>query len=136
MLQSNICGLCATKRPCLHEVHLGSTGKSKRVLLNHRALCTSFTAHGTFLHLGTGSRVLQFVAFTFDISVQDIFTTLARGGCVCLASEEERLGDLTVAMKDIRVNWACLAPSVAAILRPNLTPTLQTLVLAGEPIDK
>ena len=114
----------------------GSTGRPKGILLEHRALCTSISAHGKALQVTPASRVLQFAAFTFDISLQDIFTTLAHGGCVCMPSEHDRLNDLTGAINRMEVNWAGLTPTVAALLRPDAVPTLKTLVLAGEAVTE
>lgn len=45
-----------------------------------------------------GTRVLNFAAWTFDVSIQDVFTTLQRGGTVCLVSDHDRLNNLTGAM--------------------------------------
>jgi non-ribosomal peptide synthetase component F len=53
----------------------GSTGNPKGIALEHSALCSSVLAHGSFIQLGTHSRVLQFAAHTFDISIGDIFAT-------------------------------------------------------------
>lgn len=112
----------------------GSTGKPKGVLLEHRALCTSMAAHGKALSIGPSSRVLQFASFTFDISLQDILTTLTRGGCVCMPSEHDRVNDLTSVINRMHVNWASLTPTVAMLLEPQSVPGLKTLTLAGEAV--
>jgi amino acid adenylation domain-containing protein/non-ribosomal peptide synthase protein (TIGR01720 family) len=114
----------------------GSTGKPKGVVLEHASICTSVAAHGSALQIGEGSRVLQFAAYVFDISIQDIFTTLMRGGCVCVPSEEDRVNDLAGAMNKMDVNWACVTPTVASLLRPSDLPRLKTLTLAGEAVTK
>jgi amino acid adenylation domain-containing protein/non-ribosomal peptide synthase protein (TIGR01720 family) len=114
----------------------GSTGKPKGVVLEHTSLCTSIEAHGAALQITPKSRVLQFAAYVFDISLQDIFTTLLRGGCVCVPSENERVDDLPGAINKMEVNWACITPTVASILQPSDVPTLKTLTLAGEAVTK
>jgi amino acid adenylation domain-containing protein/non-ribosomal peptide synthase protein (TIGR01720 family) len=114
----------------------GSTGKPKGVVLEHRSVCTSVEAHGLALKIGTESRVLQFAAYIFDISIQDIFTTLMRGGCVCVPSEQDRVNDLAGAINRMRVNWACITPTVAGLLHPSDVPGLETLTLAGEAVTK
>jgi non-ribosomal peptide synthetase component F/aryl carrier-like protein len=86
----------------------GSTGTPKGILLEHKSIATSLNAHGTALQIGPQSRVLQFAAYTFDISIQDIFTTLARGGCVCIISDHDRLNNLAGAINTSGANWACL----------------------------
>lgn len=113
----------------------GSTGKPKGIILEHRSLSTSVKAHGKVLQLGPNSRVLQFCAYTFDVSIAEIFTTLVHGGCVCVPTEAERLDDLAGAINRMNVNWAYLTPTVASLLpHPSQLPTITTLALTGEPI--
>lgn len=114
----------------------GSTGNSKGIVLSHQSMCTSAFAHGAFMGLNPKSRVLQFAAYTFDVSNQDIWTTLMHGGCVCVPSDDERLNDIVGAINRMAVNWTFLTPTVARLLTPALVPTLRTLVLGGEAITQ
>ncbi|GAC1433599.1 MAG: amino acid adenylation domain-containing protein [Ktedonobacteraceae bacterium] len=66
----------------------GSTGHPKGVLIEHRsltALCWSFIQRCTYT---ASDNVLQFVAFTFDPSIEQIFTTLIVGAKLVLCGEE------------------------------------------------
>ena len=110
----------------------GSTGKPKGIVVEHGSLCTSSKAHGTNRKVGPHTRLLQFAAYTFDVSVADIFTTLQRGGCICIPSEEERTNDLAGAINRMNVNYGFLTPTVAGLLEPNAVPGLRTLILGGE----
>ncbi|KAI9848835.1 MAG: NRPS [Sclerophora amabilis] len=110
----------------------GSTGKPKGIIIEHGSLCTSSQAHGSTWHIGPGTRVLQFAAYTFDVSVADIFTTIQRGGCVCVPSEQDRMNDLAGFIHKMKVNWAFLTPTVASLLSSDNIPSLKTLVLGGE----
>ena len=112
----------------------GSTGLPNGVILEHTALCTSFRAHGKVYNMGQDTRTLQFAAYTFDVAIQDIFTTLYHGGCVCIPSEDERVNNLAAAMNRMQVNFANLTPTVAALLQPVEVPTLERLALGGEPV--
>jgi amino acid adenylation domain-containing protein/non-ribosomal peptide synthase protein (TIGR01720 family) len=114
----------------------GSTGKPKGVVLEHASVCTSVEAHGSALQIGPDSRVLQFAAYVFDVSIQDIFTTLMRGGCVCVPSDQDRVNDLAGAINSMGVNWACITPTVASLLLPSDVPGLKTLSFAGEALTK
>ncbi|KAL9002482.1 MAG: hypothetical protein Q9188_004583 [Gyalolechia gomerana] len=114
----------------------GSTGKPKGILQEHASVCTSSLAHGRALNVSSNSRVFQYAAFTFDVSMMDIFTTLIYGGCVCIPSEEDRMGSFTAVMKRMRVNWVLFTPSVASLMGPEDVPTLQTLVYGGEAVKQ
>ncbi|KAF2181844.1 amino acid adenylation [Zopfia rhizophila CBS 207.26] len=110
----------------------GSTGKPKGVVVEHGSLCTSSRAHGTNRKVGPHTRLLQFAAYTFDVSVADIFTTLQRGGCICIPSEDERINDLPGAINRTNVNYGFLTPTVAGMLDPKTVPGLKRLILGGE----
>ncbi len=110
----------------------GSTGRPKGIVIEHRSLCSSSKAHGTEWDIGLHTRLLQFAAYTFDVSCADIFTTLQRGGCICVPSEDDRLNDLAGAINRLKCNWAFLTPTVASLLPAQGIPTLRKLVLGGE----
>ncbi|KAL4789174.1 hypothetical protein BDV19DRAFT_395291 [Aspergillus venezuelensis] len=111
----------------------GSTGTPKGVMLEHRALATSMEAHGSTFAFGTHTRILQFAAHTFDAAIQDVFTTLYRGGCICIPSEHDRVNRLTQSMASMSVNCATLTSTVASLLVPEELPSMQTIILVGEP---
>ncbi|KAK3294121.1 uncharacterized protein B0H64DRAFT_399754 [Chaetomium fimeti] len=110
----------------------GSTGKPKAIVIDHAAFCSSIRGHGETLCYRKGSRNLQFTAYTSDVSMGEIFTSLSRGATVCIPSDDERMNDLAGAMERMRVDWAFLTPSVASLLRPDHVPTLRTLLFGGE----
>ncbi|RDW67211.1 Nonribosomal peptide synthetase 8 [Aspergillus mulundensis] len=110
----------------------GSTGKPKGIVIEHGSLCSSSKAHGERWGIGPETRLLQFAAYTFDVSCADIFTTLQRGGCICVPSEHDRLNALPEAINHFECNWAFLTPTVASLLPANDIPSLRTLVLGGE----
>ena len=114
----------------------GSTGTPKGIVQEHASVCTSATAHGRAMNITPDTRVFQYAAFTFDVSMMDIFTTLICGGCVCIPSERDRMGDFTSAMNRMRVNWVLFTPSVASLIQPEDVPTLKTLVLGGEAVKQ
>lgn len=114
----------------------GSTGKPKGVVLEHRALVTSAEAHGSKIKIGPHSRFLQFASYTFDNSIEEMFTTLERGGCVCVPSEDERRDDLAGAIKRYNANFMDLTPTVASMLMPSDVPSIKGMVLGGEALTK
>lgn len=114
----------------------GSTGVPKTAMIEHRSAATSAIAHGSREGLNTASRVYQFASYNFDISTGDTLTTLIMGGCVCIPSEEHRLGDITGSMKALGINHACLTPTVVSLLKPDDVPGLKTLKLGGEALTR
>ena len=114
----------------------GSTGDPKGIVQEHASVCTSSLAHGRAMNVTSESRVFQYAAFTFDVSMMDIFTTLIYGGCVCIPSEEDRMGSFTSVMNSMQVNWALFTPSVASLITPEEVPTLQNLAFGGEAVKQ
>lgn len=122
--------------PCCVIYTSGSTGKPKGVVLEHRALVTSCDAHGSALGIGRDTRFLQFASYTFDNHLEEIFTTLQRGGTVCVPSDQDRFNDLSGAVSRLGANFMSLTPTVATYLNPAEMPTVKTLGLGGEALTK
>lgn len=114
----------------------GSTGKPKGVSLPHSALVSSTLAHGTALGLNPSTRFLQFAAHTFDNSIEEMFTTLIHGGCVCVPSEGDRLSNLPGAIDVLDANFMDLTPTVAALIRPEQVPKIRGLAVGGEALTQ
>ncbi|OCL10211.1 nonribosomal peptide synthase-like protein [Glonium stellatum] len=114
----------------------GSTGRPKGVILEHGAMVTSANAHGSNLGIQPGTRFLQFASYTFDNSLEEMFTTLSRGGCVCIPSEEQRMNNLAGAINELNANFMDLTPTVANLLNPADVPTIKGMALGGEALTK
>ncbi|KAK2746937.1 NRPS [Myotisia sp. PD_48] len=114
----------------------GSTGKPKGVVLEHSAMVTSAEAHGSALGVGPDTRFLQFATYTFDNSLEEMFTTLQRGGCVCVPSEDDRFNDLPGAINRLNANFMDLTPTVATFLKPADVPKIKGMAIGGEAMTK
>ncbi|WP_316812011.1 polyketide synthase [Pedobacter heparinus] len=69
----------------------GSTGTPKGVYMTHEAMVNLiYWQHASSL-AGAGSRTLQFAPLTFDVSFQEIFTTLTIGATLVLINDDLRL---------------------------------------------
>src|SRR6266404_4960392 len=68
----------------------GSTGQPKGVAMPHRHLANLLQWQMSRSALPVGARTLQFASLSFDVSFQDIFSTLCGGGALVLISEERR----------------------------------------------
>lgn len=72
----------------------GTTGKPKGVVVEHRQLAHHCREVARLFSIEPGTVMLQFAAATFDVSVEDIFGTLAAGGTLVLRTPEMMGGAL------------------------------------------
>jgi amino acid adenylation domain-containing protein/non-ribosomal peptide synthase protein (TIGR01720 family) len=110
----------------------GSTGKPKGVLIEHKSFCASARSQHRHLAIDSATRVLQFSAYSWDVSIMDQLGTLMAGGCVCVPSESQRMDELAVAIRQYGATWVQTTPAVMRLLTPDQVPALQTVVLIGE----
>ncbi|MBI1398031.1 MAG: amino acid adenylation domain-containing protein [Betaproteobacteria bacterium] len=115
----------------------GSTGRPKGVMIEHHSACNLGLAFGEGLNIFPGKRVIQFAAFGFDASVEEILTALLRGATLCLPSSEQVMpgAPLLAYLRDRRITTATLPPPVLRALPDADLPDLDTLVSAGEACD-
>lgn len=66
----------------------GSTGRPKGVEMTHRALSNLLAWQLQNSAVGAAAKTLQFASLSFDVSFQEIFSTLGSGGNLILISEE------------------------------------------------
>ncbi|KAK1704025.1 hypothetical protein BDP67DRAFT_624154 [Colletotrichum lupini] len=112
----------------------GSTGVPKGVMISHRAASSSMMAHAERFGVDSSSRTLQFSSLTFDACIFEIFTTLATGGCICMPSDAQRVDDLAAAINSYSINTVMLTPSVLALLSPEDTPSLHSIIFIAEQV--
>ncbi|KAJ5782044.1 hypothetical protein N7457_003818 [Penicillium paradoxum] len=110
----------------------GSTGTPKGALLTHRNYASALYHQAKCLGFTTESRIYDFSSYSFDASVGQTFTALAAGACLCVPREQDRENNLAQSITSLRANVVALTPSVARLLHPNDTPTLQSLLFIGE----
>ncbi|KAI1114796.1 acetyl-CoA synthetase-like protein [Nemania sp. NC0429] len=73
---------------------------------------------------------------TGNVSIVETIVTLARGACICMPTEEERLEGTEAFVNRTGANWAFFTPSVARTLNPTQMAGLKTVVLGGEGTSK
>ncbi|KAK3900402.1 hypothetical protein C8A05DRAFT_35970 [Staphylotrichum tortipilum] len=110
----------------------GSTGTPKGVKISHRTYSSSAFPRAQAVGYTENSRVLDFASYAFDVSIDSMLLTLANGGCLCIPSDEDRLNDINQVMRDMRVNYAGITPSMARILDHDVIASLSGLGLGGE----
>ncbi|KAI8962427.1 hypothetical protein F5Y11DRAFT_365984 [Daldinia sp. FL1419] len=99
----------------------GSTGTPKGIKLRHRNLINHIEGYVKTWDIGR-ENVLQQSAFSFDLSIGQIFTALSLGGTLVVANQTIR-NDPTALAKVIReekITWTLLTPSeYSTILQAN-----------------
>lgn len=110
----------------------GTTGLPKGTVIEHASVSTSGIAHSEAMFMRSTSRVLQFASYTFDACIMEIIWTLLVGGCICVPSDEEKMNDLSAAIRNMGVTWTFLTPSVASTLNPKNVPSLKVIATGGE----
>jgi len=68
----------------------GSTGMPKGVMISHRGAVNTILDLNSRFGVGPGDRVLGLSSLSFDLSVYDIFGTLAAGGALVIPRHERR----------------------------------------------
>lgn len=121
----------------------GSTGRPKGVGMEDGALLNLLRWQSTDSGEQRGRRTLQFASPGFDVSFQEVFSTLCFGGTLVFAPETARtdFADLARVIRDERICRAYL-PHVALQLfaeaadRHDLIPAeLREVITAGEPLQ-
>jgi len=118
----------------------GSTGKPKGVLVEHRGAVNVVQWFGERYELKPGSRVIQLTNYTFDPSVEQIFSTLIHGATVYLAGKD-LLANKAGFLKFMEENRITLINFVPVTLREMLfgsprLPELRTVISGGEKLDE
>ncbi|KAK2802388.1 Non-ribosomal peptide synthetase nps1 [Emmonsiellopsis sp. PD_5] len=113
----------------------GSTGKPKGVVISHTNYTSGALPRAEAVGYGPHSRVLDFPSYAFDVSIDCMLCTLAQGGCVCVPSEDDRVNNLSGAIRNMKVNMAHMTPSVARVLEADILPSLEVLGLGGESVS-
>ncbi|MDX3660676.1 amino acid adenylation domain-containing protein [Streptomyces sp. ID05-26A] len=111
----------------------GTTGNPKGVEVPHSALAHFCAEINRAYRIGPGDRVLGFARPSFDVSVFEVFATLAAGATLCLPDLDTRrdpalLGEF---LRAERITVAELPPALMPQLDPDL-PDLRLVSVGGE----
>jgi amino acid adenylation domain-containing protein len=114
----------------------GSTGTPKAILQDHVAASTTANGLGQAWSLTSESRILQFAAYAFDMSIIDTLMALVNGACLCVPKQEEVMSNPALVIQRMRINFSAITPSVATTFPPGIEITLRTVVLGGEKVSR
>jgi amino acid adenylation domain-containing protein len=113
----------------------GSTGKPKGCIISHSQYTSGAIPRAYDVGYRTHSRVLDFASYAFDVCIDSMLCTLAHGGTLCTPSDEQRMNDLSGAMRQMKVTLAGMTPSVARTLDPAILDQLESIALGGEGVS-
>jgi len=113
----------------------GSTGRPNGVLIAHRGLCSVIRALIQPYEYRPGHRVLQNLSFSYDAATARLFTALCAGATLCLPVPDalRSSSDFVRMLRDREITHAGSPPSLWAALEPEELPSLQTVIVGGEP---
>ncbi|HEX4850488.1 MAG TPA: amino acid adenylation domain-containing protein, partial [Puia sp.] len=118
----------------------GSTGIPKGVCMGHAAMINLISWQEKHSNAGHGSKTLQFAPLSFDVSFQEIFSTLCTGGTLVLIEDDLRLDPTRLlqfieaeTINRIFLPFVALQYLTEAADAGNLFPmSLQEVMTAGE----
>ncbi|HVG44784.1 MAG TPA: amino acid adenylation domain-containing protein, partial [Longimicrobium sp.] len=112
----------------------GSTGRPKGAMVTHGGLHNMAAAQREAFGMAPGTRLLQFVSFSFDVAMADILATLGNGCTLVMATRESLLPGkpLLATLAERRVNAVEMPPSVWSVLPEAGLPELRTVAAGGE----
>ncbi|MHA7629651.1 non-ribosomal peptide synthase/polyketide synthase [Corallococcus sp. M7] len=112
----------------------GSTGTPKGTAVEHRSVANLVTHEAVAYGIGPGSRVLQFASLSFDLSVEEIFTTLCNGATLVLAPLEKLMpgAPLPVLLREQELSVVSLTPAALAATSSEGLPMVRTVISGGE----
>lgn len=113
----------------------GSTGKPKGVIISHENYTSGAIPRAQQVGYTSTSRCFDFPSYAFDVSIDCMLCTLFSGGRVCVPSDEQRMNDLSGAIRESNANMVHMTPSVARVLDADIIPSLEVLGLGGEAVS-
>ena len=114
----------------------GTTGKPKGVKIKHKNIINTLIWRKNFYKFNKYTTVYQIPSFSFDSSVEDLFTPLISGGKIIIPTTPKiDLNKICDALKHYNVNHFLVVPSVYKILlreKAELLKNLKFITIAGE----
>lgn len=112
----------------------GSTGLPKGVQVSHCAVAASTEGMIEACKVNADWNVLWFLNYVFDASYFDVFTVLGSGGSICVVDQDALINDLAGYVNHFQVKQLMITPTISKLISPNQVPSLQMLLVCGEPI--
>ncbi len=115
----------------------GSTGKPKGVMITHREACNTVLDINEKFNVSEKDSIIGVSAFSFDLSVYDLFGALSTGACFCIAQDAKDTDEIAGIMKRHRITFWNSVPAIMDIFVDNMpqefcSPDLKHVLLSGD----
>lgn len=113
----------------------GTSGRPKGVMVENHSVVNYSEAFESEFHPGPGDRMLQYSVCSFDIFVEEVFTTLLNGATLCIPSPEVRDGSLSGLMNFVERHQVTILDGfpylIAEINKLSSIPDSVKLIISG-----
>lgn len=114
----------------------GTSGKPKGVVVENHSVVNYADAFEAEFHTGRGDVMLQYSVCSFDIFVEEVFTTLLNGATLCIPSLGVHNGKLEGLMRFCESNGVTILDGFPYLIaeinrRPELLPKSVKLIISG-----
>ena len=121
----------------------GSTGRPKGVMIDHRGAANTILDINERIQLQPTDRVFALSSLSFDLSVYDLFGTLAAGAAIVIGDDSTKVEDPQYWLKQVARHQVTVWNSVPALMqlfvdtlqKPTTkqhSPPLRTILLSGD----
>ncbi len=117
----------------------GTSGKPKGVVVENHSVVNYSEAFEEEFHTGPGDIMLQYSVCSFDIFVEEVYTTLLNGAAVCIPSHAVHNGSLAGLMKFIERHKVTIIDGFPYLLAeinklPELPKSVNLIISGGDVI--
>lgn len=105
-------------------------------MVEQHSVCNLIGHQKRTYHLGPGKKQLLIASYTFDQSVEDIFSPLLLGATLVLADKLDLMSHLKTVVQQRRITHLAGTPTMVNLMQPGGMPTLEVLMLGGEAISE
>ncbi|KAL3441174.1 hypothetical protein BJX65DRAFT_314060 [Aspergillus insuetus] len=110
---------------------VSSKASATGLVLDHRAIASSCQLFADSVGIDVGTRMLQSSHSSSYEFLLQVFTTLARGGCVCIPCEAN-LDDVSKIALNLKVNTIAMHSRVASNVNLGEMPCLRHIIITGD----
>ncbi len=117
----------------------GTSGKPKGVVVENHSVVNYAEAFENEFHTGPGDVMLQYSVCSFDIFVEEVYTTLLNGAAVCIPSQAVHNGSLAGLMRFVDRHGVTIVDGFPYLLAemnklPEIPKSIKLIISGGDVI--